>query len=370
MEKEADSCNVGGDQSLEQKEWFCKFKELFGEESEHFIAMLKESGCYDVNNWKKNTKHVLHRWVHKECEDYNWAWKKIDRDRRKHGTKIHFAELNVRRIPSNIESMVDLRKLTIFHSNISIVPQEIEKLNKLEFLHIIQCPLYVLPETLGKLNNLKVLEVSQCRITEIPESVYSCPNLVHLLLDNNFLSSFRFDLIDKTGIESGGLKRLSLMGNRSIDFSPLQKSVDLSYLNLGETGIKMFSGSNLPSLKTLILSKQPEEQGEPTIVGDLSDRLSYLDVSGITVYESNLWDWISRGTKRIVLKATRIQTPSDSKSVLCKEWIQREETKKKMETMVPTYEFYRETFFASRFESDASSGKLASKLKKMDLRNQ
>lgn len=361
-------CNLSEETyGAEQKEWFCKFKTLFGEESDQFIAMLKECGCYDVNNWKKNTKHVLHRWAHKECDDYNWTWKKITREKNKNATKIQFASLNVRRIPSNIESLTSLRKLTIFHSNISYVPPEIEHLSKLEFFHMIQCPVYVLPEAIGKLPQLKVLEISQCRLTNVPDSIYSSPKLQHLLLDNNFLSSFSFDRLSEIGKQEEGLKRLSLAGNPALEFFGMQQTVDLRYLNLSETNTKMFSGANLPKLKSLILSKQPDDLKEPLILADLSKEVKYLDVSGQVLYESSLKSCILEGIQTIVLKGSRISLSSEEKMISSKEFFQSEESRLWIRDKVPDFDFYKETFFVSRLLQDTMSKKLSSKLKKINL---
>jgi len=360
-----DQCNVGDELSDEQKEWFCKFKTLFGEESDQFIAMLKESGCYENKNWKKNINHVVHRWAHKECEDYNWTWKRISKEKKKKVTKTYFAELTVRRLPSNLETLTTLKKISIFHSNISYLPPEIENLKLLEYLFIIQCPLYNLPSGLGNLPQLRVLEVSQCRITDIPDSLYSSKRLEQLILDNNFLNRFYFQRLSDINKDNGGLKKLSLMGNESLEFPPIETTLNIEFLNISETKTRVFSGSNLYNLKTLVFTALPSQIKEPIMIADLPKTIVYLNLSHLIIYESFIKLLLQEfsNLKTIVLRGTFIHNDSNS-VITVKEFIESTELKSFINEK---FEFYQDTFYSSRLESLDISKKLSSKLKKLDL---
>jgi len=84
-----------------------------------------------------------------------------------------------KKIPKEIETFQNLRKLTLKFTDIDLIPEELMNLSTLEYINLSKCTyLKHLPEDWSKLKNLKELELAFCfRLKELPKSISRLPNL-------------------------------------------------------------------------------------------------------------------------------------------------------------------------------------------------
>lgn len=51
--------------------WYRLFKKIFANDEENQIKYLKLCGCFSDKDWKKNLRHVVHRYINSDCETYS-----------------------------------------------------------------------------------------------------------------------------------------------------------------------------------------------------------------------------------------------------------------------------------------------------------
>ena len=112
-------------------------------------------------------------------------------------------------IPSCIENLNNLEKLSFHFNFLTFLPESIGNLNNLEVLYIMNNILTNLPESFGNLNNLEFLDLEGNQLTNLPESFGNLNNLEELYLEENKLTT----LPESIKNLKNTLKYLDLKGN-------------------------------------------------------------------------------------------------------------------------------------------------------------
>lgn len=88
-------------------------------------------------------------------------------------------------LPSNIDYLVNLRKLVLTSNKLRKLPNTILNLEKLSFLHLAHNKLENLPDNIHKLSQLKYLNIANNKLTDLPKKLTACPNLRYLYISKN-----------------------------------------------------------------------------------------------------------------------------------------------------------------------------------------
>lgn len=245
--KEACLISFPKELSTYQKEWFCKFSSIFSKDSETFVEMLKDAGCFDENNWKKNLKHVFYNFLHDESEEYKSIWTVIKQAYKSKKTKFTIFDFVVRRIPTNIESLKYLTSLTISDTEIHGIAQEVFRLQSLEELTIRKCPVYEIPEEIAQCKQIRRLTLSRLRLQKLPDAIAQLP-LQKMDISYNFIASCPISILQAC---SKSLRFLDIQANYFDLFDQQIEFPKLKQLNVSETKTNTVKLDALPNLKSL-----------------------------------------------------------------------------------------------------------------------
>ncbi len=103
----------------------------------------------------------------------------------------------------DIDKLLKLDSLKIYHNNIQILPKEIGLLKNLKYLDIKDNILKSIPKELGNLTQLQHLDLGSNRLESIPKELGNLEKLQRLNISNNLLTSIPKEL--------GNLKQLTLL---------------------------------------------------------------------------------------------------------------------------------------------------------------
>lgn len=231
-----------------QKEWFCKFKSVFSQDTEVFVQMLKDAGCFDENNWKKNLKHVFYNFLHDESEEYKAAWNLIKQYHQTKKQKVAIFDFVIRRLPTNIETLTYITSLTLCDCEIKSLPTEVFRLTSLKSLTIKKCPMYEISEEIGQLSNLENLTLSRMRLTSLPQNIIKLAKLKRLDFSFNFISTFPSETSTTIAKKLISLdvqcNYINVLENCSFPV--------IKYLNISETPTSEIDVTQMPKLTTLV----------------------------------------------------------------------------------------------------------------------
>ena len=200
--------------------------------------------------------------------------------------KLTINDVDFNEIPLDIFRMRQLTYLDLSDNNISAVPKSLGYLTKLETLSLANNKIQYLPNTIGKLRKLEKLFLYDNRLQELPEKIKKCHELVMINVSDNQLTS----LPEEFG-KLKDLEKLFLNNNRiQILQTPEQKHGitrckalrDLSIVNNKLTELPKEIGK-LKHLVKLVLNSN-KIKFLPESIGDLK-HIELLDLSNNTVEE-------------------------------------------------------------------------------------
>ncbi|KKN38876.1 hypothetical protein LCGC14_0748970 [marine sediment metagenome] len=148
-----------------------------------------------------------------------------------------------------IGNLINLERLSLYHTNIKDIPKNILKLKKLEFLGISSCRLGQLPTKIGDLQNLCELSLQNNNIKTIPKSLFNLRRLQRLDFYGN-----KIKLIPKEISFLANLEFLSFWYNEIKELPrTISKLANLNYLNLSKNVITEIPDDlvKLPKLENL-----------------------------------------------------------------------------------------------------------------------
>jgi internalin A len=142
---------------------------------------------------------------------------------------INFANSNLRSIPEEIFSHLNLRILILSSNLISELPKEIGNLSRLECLDLSDNKIESVPKEISKLKNLKCLYLNNNKLKKADSFLWELCNLESLVLSNNSIERF------EPGIENlENLQELYLRNNKISEFpEDICRALNLSKLFLG-----------------------------------------------------------------------------------------------------------------------------------------
>lgn len=99
---------------------------------------------------------------------------------------------NFHEFPDEVLNMPKLEALLIGHNPVSKLPENLESLKNLKRLSINATQIKEFPSDLSALENLEAIELDHNEITKVPEPILTLPNLKRLKLNNNDLRDLKF----------------------------------------------------------------------------------------------------------------------------------------------------------------------------------
>lgn len=220
---------------------------------------------------------------------------------------------NVSKLPLN--GLVQLTTLQLDRNKIEKVSEsDFDKVAQIRELRLDGNHFTSVPtNALNALKSLKVLSIGSNQLSSIPSNAFpKLPNLTTLVLKRNHINAIDEDaFVNLTSLEVlelgenalqeipiavtklASLQELSVSGNR-ITYIPegiLQKSQNLTLLELKGNPLKdvdPFAFSNLPQLKTLIISEARELKEFPSLNGTSALKYLRLDRASIFTVPSTL----------------------------------------------------------------------------------
>ncbi len=180
------------------------------------------------------------------------------------------ASLQLRRIPSILTKLTQLKGLTINMQCITAIPDPIVSLIQLTWLKFPRNEISVISTSLGSLHSLTRLELNNNAITEYPEFLSNLSNLRMLNFDNNplktlpenvsilislqkfFLNTTQLSILPSTFGKLTQLQTLSINNNPIQSVNVLSELTQLKKLFINNTKITVISNmQKLPKLTLL-----------------------------------------------------------------------------------------------------------------------
>lgn len=263
---------------LVNDEWYCKLKSVFQENFEYYVQKLKDSNCYNAKNWKKNAKHIYYNYLYDENTEYNQIFDFISNIGKKHHDFLFIENLNIRRLPTNIETLAPfLTSLKIDDCEVKVLNHELFKLTNLRDLQISKCPIYVIPPKISKLKNLERLCLTRLRISELPD-LSDLQNLKILDVSFNFLST-----MPNLPVESLEVLYCDTNATLVINQSSIQQCINLKKLDCSGTSSFQLDFANHPSLIYLNISMQFRQDQVFQLLNITCTKLRFLNISNSTI---------------------------------------------------------------------------------------
>jgi len=225
-------------------------------------------------------------------------------------TTLNLNRCNLKEIPSSITKYAtNLKKLDIGDNpRLSTLPSSLCNLHKLEILFASNCPgIATLPPVLGKMTSITRLGWKSGSLTSLPHASIP-PNVVHLILTNNFITDLDDEMIF-TKLKH--VRKLMLSHNSITSLSEKGVSLmhNLELLRLSGNNLHAVPDSlwTLPKLSWLTISGNPN-LNLPALTSrvpmvDLSS-LDFHSASGGSSSSSNSASSLGQGASGLVVRAT------------------------------------------------------------------
>lgn len=313
--------------------WFSIFYDNFQEKSESYVDELKQSGCFNENDWKINFDIMKEKLEYDQYPWYNWIWNFIKNEFNKKTKFIKFRQLDIIFISKNILSLKHVTRMEIIQCNIEKLPNELTNLKNLKILFISNCPISNLPDNFDLLENLQQLDISNTYIDKMPKDINKLRNLIHLSFENNELEEFNFNELN---LLNNKLQFLSLKGNQAnIVFNKYDDTIEnikftfesLKHLNLSQNIINEIDLSLFPNLEFLFISNTISDLSlnlklnvldkNNNVTNNINDnynenynenydKLCFIDLSNIIIDKDDFDKLIknSKCLKRLILRNT------------------------------------------------------------------
>jgi|GEM_PF-3436516 len=107
-------------------------------------------------------------------------------DAKKEGWKaLELDFLNLKRLPSEIGTLTELRELDLEGNELTSLPEEISQMTSLEKLRLSNNPIKELPQEMGRMESLKHLYLDNTKLETLPESFANLLNIEYLTLNSS-----------------------------------------------------------------------------------------------------------------------------------------------------------------------------------------
>eukprot|EP00957_Ditylum_brightwellii_P211012 15365664-Ditylum_brightwellii.AAC.1 len=216
-------------------------------------------------------------------------------------TTLNLSGCNLTEIPSSITKYAtNLKKLDIGDNpRLSTLPSSLCNLHKLEILFASNCPgIATLPPVLGNMTSITRLGWKSGSLTSLPHASIP-PNVVHLILTNNFITDLDDELIF-TKLKH--VRKLMLSHNSITSLSEKGVSLmhNLELLRLSGNNLHAVPDSlwTLPKLSWLTISGNPNLN-----LPALTSRVPMVDLSSLDFHTSNNAT-LGQGASGLVVRAT------------------------------------------------------------------
>jgi internalin A len=143
-------------------------------------------------------------------------------------TELNLSWMKLRKLPSEIGLLTNLKRLDLSSNHLTILPPEIENLTKLEYLVLKDNELRELIPEIKKLKNLKEIYIQNNKIDSLPDGLDSLTKVKIIDIHNNLLTE-----IPK---EIGNMNKLEVLDLRA---NPI-KNIPIEIINRGAKAIKNY----------------------------------------------------------------------------------------------------------------------------------
>lgn len=234
------------DIKLINEKWHELFKNTFGKDYDKQVKYLNLCGCLS-HNWKENYKHAIHKKLNGET--YSAVQELIRMIYYTKQDNLLISDLLLTYVPTTIESLSNLRMLTLDELDVHSLPVEVGNLVNLEMLTVTKCPLYSIPDWIGNLTKLHTLNVSRCKVEEVSPLLAKCTEIDTMNLGFNMLEYLPTEVLQMSSVQTLILDCNPL----NIDFLQVGNMLPgCLFLSIMQTNTKSLPDSLLGNIRHLI----------------------------------------------------------------------------------------------------------------------
>lgn len=128
----------------------------------------------------------------------------------KHCEELNISNLPLKKFPSTLLQLTNLKDLYLANTQLSEIPEEIAKLGNLKRLDIDNNQISTLPDTFKFMHNLDMLVITNNKFTEFPDPLLHLPKLSYVAIAGNQLTQ-----LPKTISAMDGLKSI-IVGDKKV----------------------------------------------------------------------------------------------------------------------------------------------------------
>jgi internalin A len=167
---------------------------------------------------------------------------------------LYLSGNSIQEIPLRIGSLFNLRVLDLFSNSVNKISDSIRELSNLEKLDLGSNQLSGLPKSIGELGKLAYLDIGENLINKFPSEIFSLENLKVLSVSGNYLDS-----IPKEFSKLQNLETFCFASNRFKEIPDVVFEIEsMESIAAGDNPIEKFSERicNLRNLKVIDLSRR------------------------------------------------------------------------------------------------------------------